>query len=108
MSDIATVLGLSNGSEKDGGKDGKNQKKDTLFGPSIGVSGGGPDWCSPKDKLGKEDDELTSEIVKEWIAKSKEVSKFARGQIHLCLAIPQRLSALPSSSLRTGHAGCVP
>ncbi len=35
MSDIAVVLGLSNGSEKDGGKDGKNQKKDTLFGPSL-------------------------------------------------------------------------
>ncbi len=75
MSDIAAVLGLSNGSEKDGGKDGKNQKKDTLFGPSIGVSGEGPDWCSTKVKPVKEEDELTSEIVKEWIAKSKEVSK---------------------------------
>ncbi|KLO14371.1 hypothetical protein SCHPADRAFT_903315 [Schizopora paradoxa] len=72
MSDIATVLGLSNGTEKEGGKDGKNQKKDTLFGPSIGVPAGGPDWCASKDKPAKEDDELTTDIVKEWIAKSKE------------------------------------
>lgn len=76
MSDIATVLGLSNGSEKEGGKDGKNQKKDTLFGPSIGVSVGGPDWCSTKDKPSKDEDELTTDIVKEWIVKSKEVSSY--------------------------------
>ena len=46
-------------------------KNDTLFGPNIGVLGTGPEWTERPDKS---DDVLTPEIVKGWIAKSKEVS----------------------------------
>ncbi|EJF57371.1 hypothetical protein DICSQDRAFT_163437 [Dichomitus squalens LYAD-421 SS1] len=42
---------------------------DTLFGPNIGVLGGGPEWTESQDKSS---DVLTPEIVKGWIAKSKE------------------------------------
>ena len=44
---------------------------DTLFGPNIGVLGGGPEWTESQEKSS---DVLTPEIVKGWIAKSKEVS----------------------------------
>ncbi|KAI0367651.1 hypothetical protein BV20DRAFT_970202 [Pilatotrama ljubarskyi] len=42
---------------------------DTLFGPNIGVLGGGPDWAESPEKS---QDVLTPEIVKGWIAKSKQ------------------------------------
>ncbi|KAI0656938.1 hypothetical protein C8Q70DRAFT_305267 [Cubamyces menziesii] len=42
---------------------------DTLFGPNIGVLGGGPDWTENHEK---NQDVLTPEIVKGWIAKSKQ------------------------------------
>ncbi|KAI0676551.1 hypothetical protein C8Q78DRAFT_1065345 [Trametes maxima] len=42
---------------------------DTLFGPNIGVLGGGPDWAESPEKT---QDVLTPEIVKGWIAKSKQ------------------------------------
>ena len=44
---------------------------DTLFGPNIGVLGGGPEWTESMEKSA---DVHTPEIVKGWIAKSKEVS----------------------------------
>ena len=44
---------------------------DTLFGPNIGVLGGGPAWTESGEKSS---DVLTPDIVKNWIAKSKEVS----------------------------------
>ncbi|KAM5531539.1 hypothetical protein V8D89_014804 [Ganoderma adspersum] len=46
-----------------------NSKSDTLFGPNIGVLGGGPEWTESQEKSS---DVLTPEIVKGWIAKSKE------------------------------------
>jgi hypothetical protein len=52
-----------------------NKKQDTLFGPNIGVVNGGPAWT---DASGKQKqpltDHLTPDVVKGWIAKSKEVS----------------------------------
>ncbi|KAI1788674.1 hypothetical protein LXA43DRAFT_1024605 [Ganoderma leucocontextum] len=42
---------------------------DTLFGPNIGVLGGGPEWTESQEKTS---DVLTPDIVKGWIAKSKE------------------------------------
>ncbi|OBZ67824.1 hypothetical protein A0H81_12385 [Grifola frondosa] len=47
----------------------KEKKADTLFGPNIGIVSGGPEWTEREEKSG---DELTPEIVKKWIAKSKE------------------------------------
>ncbi|OCH86509.1 hypothetical protein OBBRIDRAFT_737907 [Obba rivulosa] len=46
-------------------------KSDTLFGPNIGIVGGCPDWTQRYDKG---TDELTPEIVKSWIAKSKDTN----------------------------------
>ncbi|KAI0764588.1 hypothetical protein BD413DRAFT_168918 [Trametes elegans] len=42
---------------------------DTLFGPNIGVLGGGPEWTESAEKS---QDVLTPEIVKGWVAKSKQ------------------------------------
>jgi hypothetical protein len=53
----------------------KDKKQDTLFGPNIGVVTSGPTWTevSAKEKQ-PVTDQLTPEVVKGWIAKSKEVS----------------------------------
>lgn len=65
-----------------GNKDEKDKKSDTLFGPNIGILATGPAWTESGNTLAddKENekklavDPLTPEIVKGWIAKSKEVS----------------------------------
>ena len=62
----------------------KKGNKDTLFGPSIGVVGTSPSWCSDfaadygrdvndEKSEGWEVDELTPDIVKEWERRSKDV-----------------------------------
>lgn len=48
------------------------KKQDTLFGPNIGIVARGPEWTESREKV---IDELTPEVVKAWIAKSKEVSR---------------------------------
>lgn len=56
--------------------DANPQKKtpDSLFGPNIGVVSAGPAWTNPGGiKKLVEADELTSDIVKGWIERSKEV-----------------------------------
>ncbi|KAI8976683.1 hypothetical protein BD414DRAFT_496235 [Trametes punicea] len=45
------------------------KSNDTLFGPNIGVLGGGPEWTENHEK---NEDVLTPDIVKGWIAKSKQ------------------------------------
>ena len=48
------------------------KKHDTLFGPNLGIVSCGPEWTeTSQDKTVI--DELTPEIVKGWVAKSKEV-----------------------------------
>jgi hypothetical protein len=50
------------------------KKHDTLFGPNIGIVSSGPEWAEiSQDKTLV--DELTPEIVKGWVAKSKEVRR---------------------------------
>jgi hypothetical protein len=53
-----------------------NKKQDTLFGPNIGVIASGPAWTEANEKKSSED-QLTPEIVKGWITKSKEVNKLS-------------------------------
>ncbi|TDL22838.1 hypothetical protein BD410DRAFT_814830 [Rickenella mellea] len=53
---------------------GDKANKDTLFGPSLGVVSSGPDWATVDEK-GESVDELTPDIVRAWIAKSKEASE---------------------------------
>jgi len=48
----------------------EKKKQDTLFGPNIGIVASGPEWTERHEK---QSDELTPEVVKSWIAKSKEV-----------------------------------
>ncbi|KAJ3784683.1 hypothetical protein GGU10DRAFT_357182 [Lentinula aff. detonsa] len=57
-------------------KDTSNDKKgpDTLFGPNIGVISGGPAWTNIAEKKVLKD-ELTVDVVKSWIEKSKEPSQ---------------------------------
>lgn len=57
---------------------------DTLFGPNIGVLGGGPDWTENHEK---NQDVLTPEIVKGWIAKSKQVSAPVQSRLRSPLAL---------------------
>jgi hypothetical protein len=51
-----------------------NKKQDTLFGPNIGVVASGPAWTETNKKKST-GDQLTPEVVKGWIAKSKEASQ---------------------------------
>lgn len=48
------------------------KKHDTLFGPNIGIVSSGPEWTETSQDKSLVD-ELTPEIVKGWVAKSKEV-----------------------------------
>ncbi|KAI0696828.1 hypothetical protein BC835DRAFT_1340851 [Cytidiella melzeri] len=48
------------------------KKQDTLFGPNIGIVARGPEWTESREKV---IDELTPEIVKTWIAKSKQANQ---------------------------------
>lgn len=69
-------LGTQNEANNPQVKDGVKDKKtpDALFGPNIGVVSTGPSWTvSPEKKMLK--DELTMDIVKTWIDKSKEPSQ---------------------------------
>ncbi|KIP04716.1 hypothetical protein PHLGIDRAFT_75451 [Phlebiopsis gigantea 11061_1 CR5-6] len=45
------------------------KKQDTLFGPNIGIVAKGPEWTESREKV---IDELTPEIVRNWISRSKE------------------------------------
>ncbi|PCH35206.1 hypothetical protein WOLCODRAFT_139803 [Wolfiporia cocos MD-104 SS10] len=47
----------------------QDKKPDTLFGPNIGIVSGGPDWAERREKS---TDELTPDIIKSWISRSKE------------------------------------
>ncbi|KIK52841.1 hypothetical protein GYMLUDRAFT_49680 [Collybiopsis luxurians FD-317 M1] len=57
-------------------KDNSKEKKgpDTLFGPNIGVINGGPAWTNATEKKMLKD-ELTMDVVKSWVDKSKESSQ---------------------------------
>ncbi|KAF7984682.1 hypothetical protein HWV62_12962 [Athelia sp. TMB] len=54
---------------------GKKKKVDTLFGPNIGVVASGPAWTETERDAQGAVDELTPDVVKGWIAKSKESSQ---------------------------------
>ncbi|CAL1699257.1 unnamed protein product [Somion occarium] len=49
----------------------EKKKQDTLFGPNIGIVSTGPKWTERTDKS---TNELTPEVVKGWVAKSKEAN----------------------------------
>lgn len=76
--DMGDLSGNSN-------SNGKKKKLDTLFGPNIGVVANGPAWTEPEvnEKDPGAFDELTPDVVKTWIAKSKEVSFCYNFSIHL-------------------------
>lgn len=81
------VLGNINGLGSIGppAKDNSKEKKgpDTLFGPNIGVISGGPAWTNGTEKKVLKD-ELTVDVVKSWVEKSKEVLTLIFGT--LCVA----------------------
>jgi hypothetical protein len=49
------------------------KKSDTLFGPNIGIISGGPAWTEAVRGKKQPVDELTVDVVKGWIEKSKQV-----------------------------------
>ena len=59
------------------------KKQDTLFGPNIGIVAKGPEWTEMREKAV---DELTPDVVRGWIAKSKEVRSTSMTQIAVCAA----------------------
>ncbi|KAK1231435.1 hypothetical protein PQX77_005444 [Marasmius sp. AFHP31] len=68
-------LGVENGNNNPQAKDGKDKKSpESLFGPNIGVISGGPAWTASTEKKMLKD-ELTMDVVKSWIEKSKEPSQ---------------------------------
>ncbi|KAH7925074.1 hypothetical protein BV22DRAFT_1011937 [Leucogyrophana mollusca] len=52
----------------------KEKKQDTLFGPNIGVVNSTPQWAQSMGKKTAADN-ISSDIIKTWIAKSKEPSQ---------------------------------
>lgn len=74
MADLIGTAETAGSNSDANGRQGQN--KDTLFGPSIGIVGAGPDWAavSDEDDETRKEDVLTPEVVKGWIAKSKQVS----------------------------------
>lgn len=58
------------------GNDSKG-KNETLFGPALGAVQAAPEWTSVKTSSKDVTDELTPEIVRSWIAKSKDVGRLA-------------------------------
>ena len=58
----------------------KEKKQDTLFGPNIGIVSGGPKWTDADIAKKTASDELTPDIVKGWVEKSKDV----RVSFHTC------------------------
>jgi len=62
----------SDPAQKDANRPAK--KQDTLFGPNIGIVNAGPGWTDSQHEKGSTD-ELTPDIVKSWVAKSKETSQ---------------------------------
>ncbi|KZT23663.1 hypothetical protein NEOLEDRAFT_1157187 [Neolentinus lepideus HHB14362 ss-1] len=67
--DVAALpyLQTSNGEEK--------KNSDTLFGPSIGIVSNGPGWTEQMKTHRAAEDELTPEVIKGWIEKSKQSSQ---------------------------------
>ncbi|TFK46851.1 hypothetical protein OE88DRAFT_869409 [Heliocybe sulcata] len=57
----------SNGEEK--------KKSDTLFGPNIGIVNTGPAWTEQPKAQRAAGDELTPDVIKGWIEKSKQSSQ---------------------------------
>ncbi|EPS93410.1 hypothetical protein FOMPIDRAFT_1170552 [Fomitopsis schrenkii] len=57
--------------EPSNGEAAKDKKSDTLFGPNIGIVSGGPAWTERHEKGA---DELTPEVIKSWISRSKETN----------------------------------
>ncbi|OSX61076.1 hypothetical protein POSPLADRAFT_1145933, partial [Postia placenta MAD-698-R-SB12] len=66
MAQEAVVINIGDSTNTDSSKE---KKSDTLFGPNIGIVGGGPEWTERHEKS---TDELTPEVIKSWISKSKE------------------------------------
>lgn len=57
-----------------GGANKDKKMPETLFGPSIGAVSSGPSWTSVAEKKVLTD-ELTPDVIRGWIEKSKEVSR---------------------------------
>jgi len=55
-----------------------NGAPDTLFGPSLGAVAQAPEWTNRLAQAGRDkpaQDELTPDIVRQWVQKSKDVSR---------------------------------
>ena len=70
----------------------KDKKQDSLFGPNIGVMSPGPKWTEGNEKK-IDEDQLTPDVVKGWIAKSKEV-RMERPHLTLHSILGRHLSPL--------------
>ncbi|EJD51232.1 hypothetical protein AURDEDRAFT_111846 [Auricularia subglabra TFB-10046 SS5] len=55
--------------------DASKTKPETLFGPALGAVSPAPDWTNIKSSTKDVADELTPDIVRSWIAKSKDPSQ---------------------------------
>lgn len=72
----------------------QKKKSDTLFGPDIGIVSGGPAWTEAVRSKKAPADELTVDVVRGWIEKSKKVRSIAVRSVHASLISPRRLHSL--------------
>lgn len=71
MNDVENIINNQQGSSSDPSK-----KDDTLFGPGVGVISSGPNWAESSNQPSK--DEISPEVLKSWLAKSKDASYSVR------------------------------
>lgn len=71
---VIVNMGTVNGADNSNPSNTKDRKmQDSLFGPSVGVVSSGPAWANVVEKKVLTD-ELTPEVIRSWVDKSKEVS----------------------------------
>lgn len=66
MNEVDNLIGSSNRPPGEGSK-----KADTLFGPGVGVIPSGPNWT---DSPAPRKDEISPDVVKAWVNKSKDTA----------------------------------
>jgi len=90
-------LGVVNNTTNTNGKEKKGP--DSLFGPNVGVISSGPGWTAQTEKKVLKD-ELTMDVVKGWIEKSKEVCAilYLSSTLTLCSPRNQQQHSKPSST----------
>lgn len=93
MSQGNVVVDMNAANDASNPKEREKKKHEPLFGPNIGIVSSGPAWTNLNEKK-IVTDELTPDVVKTWMEKSREVS----------LVLFISLYALDTNTLQPRHS----